>query len=465
MDRANVLSGSAFRASLNAVLAVMTALVITGVAAFFFVQKALEAELSRQISAEEVMLRQIYDDGGLAALITTINEVNNPATPSPRAIGLFDQGGVRLAGNINALPQINDTTRLALTTTDRLAQPSDYFINATLIDKETLLIGHDLSLIAATERTLIIAFSIAGIMLTAAILVIGYTASRASLRKLEVIQLTMDHVSQGDTQIRLPVSGDNDQIDRISQRINRHLERLSTLMVSTRTTAAAIAHDLRTPLSRAFLSLQDATARLDKGQDPRDAIENTDAELSRLGRIFDAILRISRIESLGDRKDFVPVTLAPMLADLIETFAPVAEEKGQSLGFTAAKTVPAVSGDERMLRQMFVNLIQNCVTHCPPGSDIAVTLDADSIGVTVGVSDNGPGIPEADRTQVFEPFFRVDGHNTTEGSGLGLALVRAIAERHGAIISLHDNAPGLKVVLTFPAQTSARHGAMAPTTA
>jgi signal transduction histidine kinase len=454
MGHGNVLSGSAFRAALNAVAAVITALIVTGVAAYLYVQATLQAELTRQISAEEVMLHQIYDEGGLPALITTINEVNNPATLSPRAIGLFDPLGTRLAGNLQVLPSLSTSPRLALTTTDPSAQQTDYYLSASLIDNVTLVLGRDLSLITAAERTLILAFSVAGVVLTATILLIGYAASRASLRKLEVIQTTMDHVSQGDMGVRVPISRDYDQIDRVSERINRHLDRLSTLMVSTRTTAAAIAHDLRTPLSRAFLSLQDAAARLDKGQDPREAIDRTDAELSRLGRIFDAILRISRIETQGDRKDFTAVNLAPLLEDLVETFAPVAEEKGQTIRFLTAANVPAVTGDDRMLRQLVVNLIQNAVTHTPEGTEITVALKRLDRGVEVSVSDNGPGIPEADRSKVIEPFYRVDGHKTTEGSGLGLALVKAIAERHGSALTLQDNAPGLKVSLVFPFKTS-----------
>lgn len=454
MGLANVLSGSAFRASLYAVAAVITALIVTGVAAYLYVQATLQAELTRQISAEEVMLRQIYDEGGLSALIDTINEVNNPATLSPRAIGLFDPGGTRLAGNLQVLPSPSTFPRLALTTTDPSAQQADYYLSASLIDNVTLVLGRDLSLITAAERTLILAFSVAGVVLTGTTLLIGYAASRASLRKLEVIQHTMDHVSKGEMQVRVPISRDYDQIDRVAEQINRHLDRLSSLMVSTRTTAAAIAHDLRTPLSRAFLSLQDATAQLDKGRDPREAIDRTDAELSRLGRIFDAILRISRIETEGSRKDFMPVSLAPLLEDLVETFVPVAEEKGQTIRFQAAANVPPVAGDDRMLRQLVVNLIQNAVTHTPESTEITVALNQLGQGVEVAVSDNGPGIPEADRTRVVEPFYRVDGHKTTEGSGLGLALVKAIAERHGAVLSLQDNAPGLKVSLLFPIQTS-----------
>jgi signal transduction histidine kinase len=451
MDRANVLSGSAFRAAIFAAAAVVLALVVTGFVTFIYVQKTLEAELNRQIQAEQVLLREIYDGGGLNGLISTVAEINNPAAAQPRAVGLFDRNGVPLAGNVSVMLQPGGSLRLSLTTSDKRAQEATYYLTATVFDDLTLVIGQDITLITATERTLVLAFLFAGVTLAGMILLIGYAASRASLRKLEVIEVTMDRVSQGDTQIRLPISRDNDQIDRISHRINTHLGRLSSLTVSTRTTAAAIAHDLRTPLSRAFLSLQNATAQLDKGEDPREAIESTDAELARLGRIFDAILRISRIESNGDRGDFTAINLMPMLEDLVETFVPVAEEKAQELAIIPGAPVAAIMGDERMLRQMFVNLIHNAIAHCPSGTAIALSLHQTGASVVVVVADTGPGIPQAERVLVFEPFYRIDAHSTTEGSGLGLALVRAIADRHGIAITLQDNAPGLKVTLTFPA--------------
>lgn len=451
MDRASVLSGSAFRAAIYAALAVVLALVVTGFAAFAYVQRTLDAELQRQIQAEQLLLREIYDGGGLDALITTIGQINNPAAPSPRAIGLFGPDGTRLAGNISILVQPGGSLRLALTTNDQRAQQATYYLTATNFDTVTLVIGHDITLINATQRTLVLAFLVAGSALAATILLIGYAASRTSLRKLEVLDRTMDLVSQGDTQIRLPISGANDQFDRISQRVNMHLDRLSTLMVSTKTTAAAIAHDLRTPLSRAFLSLQNATAQLDKGQDPRAAIEGTESELSRLGRIFDAILRISRIENKGDQGEAVALNLTPLLADLVETFVPVAEEKGQTLTLLPGPSQARVLGDERMLRQMFVNLIQNAITHCQSGAAIAIGLEHSANAIIVQINDTGPGIPIGQRTDVFEPFYRLDANRTTEGSGMGLALVRAIADRHQIAIELGDNAPGLRVSLTFQA--------------
>jgi signal transduction histidine kinase len=106
---------------------------------------------------------------------------------------------------------------------------------------------------------------------------------------------------------------------------------------------------------------------------------------------------------------------------------------------------------------MVVNLFQNAVTHGKEGNEICVGLDRDAHIVRLTVADTGPGIPEAARNDVFEPFHRLDPSRRKPGSGLGLALVRAIAERHGARITLADNAPGLRVTVEFGAAIETNH--------
>ncbi|MEZ5910958.1 MAG: HAMP domain-containing sensor histidine kinase [Paracoccaceae bacterium] len=449
MDRANILSGAAFRTATHAALAVVAAFSLTGFVSFSYLRATLDATLAQQVRTDEIMLHDIYDAGGKTDLVQAISEINNPLSQTPRVIGVFDTDGIKLAGNIDNLPPLGTSRRIELTTTDHHAKSSSYYLNSTRFADVTLVLGQDLALTDMAEKSFLWVLLGAGVVLTVAILAIGYTASRSSLVKLTRLERTLDLVSQGQTDARVPVKG-MDQIDRIADRVNAHLERLSSLMLSTRTTAAAIAHDLRTPLSRAFLSLQEAQSRLEKGQDPRAAIEAADGELTGLGRIFDAILRIARIGAETGRHDFSDVDLVPILADLTETFAPIAEENGQSLTLIPGPAAAPISGDSRMLRQMLVNLIQNALTHCPKGAAVTLAVKAEATATSVEVADAGHGIPEAERARVFDPFFRLDRNRTTPGSGLGLALVKAIADRHGATVNLSDNQPGLKVAIRFP---------------
>ncbi len=102
-----------------------------------------------------------------------------------------------------------------------------------------------------------------------------------------------------------------------------------------------------------------------------------------------------------------------------------------------------------MIGQLIANLVENAITHCPAGAVITLAVRGAADQVRIIVSDTGPGIPEADREHVFDAFYRSDAARTSEGNGLGLAMVRSIADRHGAAISLEDNAPGLRVSVTF----------------
>ncbi|MCB1365430.1 MAG: hypothetical protein KDK02_15000 [Rhodobacteraceae bacterium] len=453
MDHANVLKGSPFRTAVYATAAVVVTLAVMGAVAFVFVRQTLESEIERQIGAEQVMLQEIYDKGGEAALIRTIAEINNPVALSRRAIGAFGPDGLKLAGNIAAAPPAARFQRTTLAVAGASGgETRAYYVHVTALNDLQLVIGHDLSLIAATERRLIVALAVSGLVAGLVILLIGYAASHESLRKLRALETTLDRVSRGDDAARVPVQGDGDQIDRIARRVNAHLDRLSGLMTTTRATAAAIAHDLKTPLSRAQLALQSARGLIENGRDAQDSLERIETELARLSAIFDTVLRIARIETdsgSGTRERF---DLPPVLADLFETFAPVAEERGQTLVLhQSGDALPPVRGDARMIRQMVANLIQNAISHSGPGNRTEIAARGHDGACVLEIADRGPGIPEAERARVFDLFYRGNESRTGGGNGLGLALVRAIAERHAIAITLSDNAPGLRVTLGFPA--------------
>ncbi|TNF18286.1 MAG: HAMP domain-containing histidine kinase [Rhodobacteraceae bacterium] len=460
MDRANVFSGSAFRTAVFAAVAVAATLFVAALAAFAFVQQTLEREIQRQILAEQVMLREIYDKGGEAALIRTIAEIDTPVALSRRALGAFGADGLKLAGNIARAPRDVRFQRTELALSGQDIGRLRFYVHTARFDQVVLVIGHDLSLVAATERRLVVALGAAGLLAGTTILLIGYMASRRSLRKLNALDAALARVSEGDTEARVPTPGGTDQIDRISARVNAHLDRLSSLMITTKSTAAAVAHDLKTPLSRAQLSLQSARDLTRQGRDVEAAIEEAEADLARLNAIFDTILRISRIESGARDIAFEHFDLMPLLTELVETFAPLAEERGQTLTLVAPATpVAPVLGDARMIRQMIANLIQNAITHGPAGNAIEIVLDSRQGAARVVIADRGPGIPENARSRVFDPFYRLDRSRSGGGSGLGLALVQAIALRHGVALDLSDNDPGLRVSLTFPPVAPPKAGA------
>ncbi len=454
MDRASVTSGAAFKTAVRGTMILVAIFVLASIAAYFYVQREMLGVLENQIAEDQIVLAQIYQEGGVTGLVEVIDSLRHPLGMKFRVVGLFDANGQKLAGDLDLAPDLVGWSSTSLSV-DAAGVPDggaavNYHVNRSTMDSFTLVVGRDQSLVEVQLRRMLTALVLMGVAISAAFLWLGYRASLHSLRKLDRMAQTLDLVSKGDAQARLDVSDQNDQIDRVSRAMNLHLDRLSALMTTTRASAAAIAHDLRTPLSRAFLAVNRAQTLLDKGEDARGGLDEIEAELTRLRSIFDAILRISRLEQEKGNADFAVVPLAPLLADLAETFAPLAEDHGQTLTLLPVAADVAVSGDGAMLAQLVANLTQNAISHCPSGTTI--TLGAATVDGTVRlwVADTGPGIPEVERDKVFDLFYSIDPNRTGGGNGLGMALVKAIAERLGGRIMLSDVTPGLRVDVVFP---------------
>ena len=308
-----------------------------------------------------------------------------------------------------------------------------------------LLVGRDVRDLDAT-RALIRDALAWGLALTAALALLGgWLTSAGVRRRIEAITRTSREIMAGDLSRRVPSDGSGDDFDQLAVSLNAMLARIEALMASVRQVTDNIAHDLRTPLARLRNRL-DALHLTTPSPDLEAAIIEADDLLT----TFNALLRIARIESAQARASFAPVDLAPLAEDLGELYEPLAGERGQTL--RVAVQGPAwVQGDRDLLFQALANLVDNAVKYTPPGGRIEVRVLPAEGFVLVTVSDTGPGIPPDLRARVFERFYRADVSRSAPGSGLGLSLVRAVAQLHGATISLADTSPGLRVTLSIPA--------------
>ena len=226
------------------------------------------------------------------------------------------------------------------------------------------------------------------------------------------------------------------------------LERITRLMDGVRQVSNAIAHDLRTPITRARTRLEDAAIHAQTPDDLRAAIERATVDLDGIVGVFQALLRISEIEAGTRRSAFARVDIAPMLIEIEELYGLLAEEQGISLAVVAAPEVPAY-GDKALIHQAIANLVDNAVKFSPPGGTVRVTASTRG-KVDITVTDEGPGIPASERARATERFYRGESARSTPGSGLGLSLVAAVANLHGGELRLEDNHPGLRAVLVLP---------------
>jgi signal transduction histidine kinase len=236
----------------------------------------------------------------------------------------------------------------------------------------------------------------------------------------------------------------------LSRDINDALERLSATVESMRQVSTDIAHDLKTPLNHLKITLEDARLKQERGLTVLQELELASAEADQINQTFEALLRIAQIESGARKSRFAKTNLNEIYESLAEVYGDVAEDAGQTIvrdfGPDGGSTT---LGDRELLTQMYANLIENAIRHCPPGSTIRLKVRVEGGRICTSIEDDGPGIPENEHEKVFRRLYRVEKSRTSSGSGLGLSLVKAIADLHGAAIRLEDAGPGLRAVIIY----------------
>lgn len=451
MFSGNATSGMTFR--YNFIYAAIAAIVIVLLTAFIYqiVQRAMLEELRSQISEEVTLMERIYQDEGPDALakIDLLSDPRNFA--STNLFGLFDVKGGRLAGNLKAPPQEPGWSRKDFE--GLYPEPNGTYLisSKTIQGGKTLTVGRSLTPITNVLRVLLVTMLTTAAVAAVIRMLVSYSISRQTFAKLEAMTGALEKVAGGDLDARVDAGKGSEQLDRAARLINGHLDHLKHVVETNKNTINAIAHDLRSPLNRVSILLDDALAAAD-GSVTAARLVDAQTEIANLTATFDMTLRISKLKAGAGREGFSLISLSDLVTEMGEIFAPVVEDHGDTL-VIEANPGPSlkVFADPRMVSQMLVNLIENAINHCPKGVMISLRARAsDDDRAVVEVRDTGPGIPASQRLAVLEPFERLDRSRSTPGTGLGLALVAAIAERHGASIELDDNNPGLVVRIAFP---------------
>jgi signal transduction histidine kinase len=178
-------------------------------------------------------------------------------------------------------------------------------------------------------------------------------------------------------------------------------------------------------------------------------IERAIAETDKLIGTFNALLLIAETDAGTDRSQMTVLDLDSVAGDVAELYEPLAEEKGVRLSLRSG-TAAQIEGNRSLVAQALANLVDNAIKYTPSGGKVTIEVAHAAERVVLSVGDTGPGIPAEDRPRVVERFVRLEASRNSPGTGLGLALVAAVAHFHGTKLVLEDNAPGLKASLTFP---------------
>jgi signal transduction histidine kinase len=312
-----------------------------------------------------------------------------------------------------------------------------------------LLVGQDIQELNAARLRVISALGW-GVALTLVLgLAGGFFISRRMLTRIDIINDTSQRIMAGDLDRRVPVGSRGDEFDQLSNNLNRMLDQIQELLDGIRQVTDNIAHDLKTPLSRLRQRLESLRESSALESDQARALEQAINEADRLLGLFNALLRIARIESESIGIDVQPLALSELATDVVELYEPLAEEKHQKLKLLESAQ-SMVHADRDMLFQALANVLDNAVKYTPVGGIIEVNISNHRGQPMLSVCDNGPGIAKADQDKVFRRFYRGDASRSSAGNGLGLSLVSAVTRHHGAQVSLADNDPGLCVKLIFP---------------
>lgn len=442
---------------LAATFTVLFATTVIGLFAilYFGISASLDEQNRRRVQETMDALLVIDRQREYDELTTVVSGESDSVRDTDFIFELVDETGKFVAGNVQGLRpsdgwQMLRRSDLPLDT--ERGEPDDQFAAVWHpVSKGHLLVGSSNREVRQTQAFLL---EVLGFGLVATTLIgaaCGAYLARQTQHRIDAFANTLSAVSQGQISARVPMHGSGDDIDHVGAQINRTLHHLQKLIENVNQASSDIAHDLKKPVGRLRQRLDIARLTATTGAEFRSEVEGALADLDSMIETFDALLRITQIEAGARRARFADLDLRSVLEDVADIYVAVAEDAGLDLNWSSGGVPKAcVRGDRELLVQLFANLIENCIRHCPKGTEITLVLESGVDAFRAEVLDNGPGIPEGEREKVFRRLYRLEHARSTPGSGLGLTLAQAIAELHDAKIVLGDNAPGLRVSISFP---------------
>ncbi len=437
-----------------AIYAVLLSISVGALAVFLWWETAglLNRQTAAAIATDAKSLGEHWEMGGLRALAQTIEDRLSQNVDDDAIYLLTDASMQPIAGNLASWPKVATESDVEYEVPVERAGISSLakVQRFDLAGGFHLLVGRDVQ-VRARLSTLLTSALLWAVLVVIVMAGVGVYIVRSLFRRtLANVSATALAIAGGDFSRRVRLSGRGDEFDQLAETINDMLDRITRLMDGVRQVSNAIAHDLRTPITRARARLEEAVAHASTEAELRAAIERATVDLDGIVAVFQALLRIAEIEAGSRRSAFSSVDFAPVLAGVVELYEAVAEDRGLTITADIPAHLP-IHGDRELLQQAVANLLDNAVKFSPPGQAVQVTARPAAAGTDITVTDRGPGIPAEDRDHVTERFFRGEKARSTPGAGMGLALVQAVAQLHGGALALEDAAPGLRATLRVPA--------------
>jgi len=424
------------------------------------VTRRADAEITREMNS----LEAVYRRGGAEALNQAL--IERAGGERPFLYLLLDKDGKRMTGSIAESPVETPgpgETWASFSVTDidmdggEIKRPARG-LQERLEGGETLFVGADVGESRGFVSGIVNALWGAGALVIVLGLAGGAIVSRNVSQQMAGLTDTVAAVRGGDLKARARIRGVQDEYDELAEGLNEMLDRLERSMGGLRHAGDAIAHDLRSPLTRLRARMESALIEVEAGKgDPKQALVQALDDADGVLSTFNAVLAIARLQAAGQAPDQTHFDPGQLAADIAELYEPLCEDKG--LDFKAELTPQlTVKAARPILTQALTNIIDNAIKSTPPGGAVMLRVRRRSSGeIEFSVTDTGPGVPEEHRARVVQRFVRLENSRSEPGSGLGLSLVAAVAEAHGGRLELDEgpgeyngSGPGLRVALVLP---------------
>tara|TARA_B100000678_G_scaffold42272_1_gene31688 strand:- start:11698 stop:13092 length:1395 start_codon:yes stop_codon:yes gene_type:complete len=446
---------------LAVVHAFMFLLFTFGLLVYLFYSTAgyMRSQSVRELDDEVQALAASFNAGGMDRLNQTV--IERSSVRGPFFYVLQDPAGQTVSGDFATIPdelpnQGSVETNFDYQTLNRNGELETRSANGIIIrlpNKASLMVAYDLStrteIVNRITRTVWTALPV-GLAMS---LLGGLIISRSAAQRAEQLTRTTDGIISGDLSRRAPVVGSGDEFDRLSERLNAMLDRLEHLMMTTRHAGDAIAHDLRSPLTRLRNRLE-ADLRDGDAVNRVESTERTIEEVDAVLATFNAILSLSKVQA-GSASRFTEIEVSDLMSELAELYEPASEDAGLSFDSEIEPGL-TIEGDRSLIAQAITNLLDNAIKYTPSGGAMTLRARTTRKGeLELSVTDTGPGIPQEDRERATRRFVRLEASRTQPGNGLGLAMVDAIARLHQGELHLSEGpgAPpnvGLRAALILP---------------
>jgi signal transduction histidine kinase len=450
-----MMRSSALSLALGYVALGLMALVLFAAPLWYAWQVTIQDGRVEILQADAQRLTDIYRRDGAEALKAFIDTRVSLQIVGERILLLTDASMHPLAGNLHAWPVTVPLTPGNYKIRANIGKGEETaLVHVAILGGYNLLVGRDNALFQPLQTRFWYGLAAAVAVLCIAGLLVGIITRRALMSRVHSIRRTVSAIIHGDLKHRLPTHLNDDELNTLSRTINGMLDQIELLVHGVRNVSNSIAHDLRTPLAELRSRLEELSLIRPSTAETYAEIDGAVADVDRVIRIFDALLRLAEIDAGMRRSGFVSLDVSDLAANAVEFYEPAAELKGIDLKVRSSGPL-LVSGDPVLLAQALSNLIDNALKFAPQRGLIEVAVQRrDDLCAEISVADNGPGIDDSEKLKVMQRFYRGDASRGTPGVGLGLSLVQAVAKLHGSALELRDNAPGLRVVMTIPLDSS-----------